>query len=128
VLDLYDNSISLKLVTTKVVGDNIGLLAIQPDAALGNDPHVQRQPTDDPAFVALADVPDNVWKSNVNVTSTKGSDGKSHRTPGPGSRGQRDNPNHFADLDLPYEGSDTFLELNVRDPDRYLDPQRWVAY
>jgi hypothetical protein len=110
------------------IGKNRDSLSLEPDDALDNDPRVQHSPSDDPAFVPLADVPDNVWKSNVNFTMVTGADGRKHHQTGPGSRGQDDNANHFADLDLPYEGSKTFLELNGEDPDTYLNPKAWVAY
>ncbi|HWA64137.1 MAG TPA: hypothetical protein VG939_22400 [Caulobacteraceae bacterium] len=98
------------------VGLNIDLLSVEPDDRLANDPHATIKGTDTAQFVPMADVPDNVWKSNVNLVMSRGPDGKSQRHPGPGSRGQADNPNHFADLDLPYKGFDTFLAYNVQDP------------
>jgi hypothetical protein len=108
---------------------NIDILAIQPDMATENDPKVLAKGDSEAHFVPLADVPDNVWKSNVNFSmGPPGDDGKKKRTPGPGSRGRDDNPNHFADLDLVYEKDKTFLELNDEDPDTYLNPEAWVAY
>jgi hypothetical protein len=77
------------------IDQNMDLLSLQPDAALDNDPKV-------PDFVPLADVPDNVWKSNVNFTMVDGDNGKKRHKPGRGSRGQDDNKNHFADLDMDY--------------------------
>jgi hypothetical protein len=74
--------------------------------------------------VPLADVPDNVWKSNVNLVA--GADGKRH--PGPGSRHKDDNKNHFADLDVKYKNGKTFLQLNFTDPDTYLNPPAWIEY
>jgi hypothetical protein len=105
---------------------NLNRLAINPDDALGNNPHAGT--LEHPNFVALADVPDNVWKSNVNFTMVEGPDGKKKRRPGPGSRGQNDNPNHFADLDLVYKDDKTFLMLNLTDADTYLRPSQWVDY
>jgi hypothetical protein len=111
------------------VTHNLDLLAVEPDAALGNDPKVLSGDSDVPNFIALADVPDNVWKSNVNFTIVDGDDGKKHHKPGPGSRGQNDNPNHFADLDIPEaDGGKLFLQKNLDDPDTYLNPEAWVAY
>jgi hypothetical protein len=110
------------------IENNLDLLSLQPGDALDNDPRVQSTPGDEAAFVPLADVPDNVWKSNVNFTIVEDADGKKHHKVGPGSRGQNDNPNHFADLDLPYLDSKTFLELNLSDPDTYLNPPAWIAY
>ena len=48
-------------------------------------------------FVPLADVPDLVWKNNINKT-------------GFGVRSGAENPNHYADIDLPYKG-DTLGDL-----------------
>ena len=107
---------------------NIDLLAIQPNMATENDPKVMPKGSTKAQFVPLADVPDNVWKSNVNFSMVTDDDGKKKRQQGPGSRGRDDNPNHFADLDLVYEKHKTFLDLNDEDPDTYLNPDAWVAY
>lgn len=115
----------------KFTDKNLDLLTISPDNALGNDPRVipaDQSNAKHPRFVPLADVPDNVWKSNVNFYSVIGADGKPHRAAGPGSRGQADNPNHFADLDLPYKGHATFLEFVQQDFAANLDPAVWLAY
>jgi len=125
-VDLLDSP-ALKSFVTK----NLDLLTITPDDALGNDPKVLDKGAQDgsnPHFVPLADVPDNVWKSNVNFFQTEGDDGKKHRHPGPGSRGQADNPNHFADMDLPYKEYDTFLEFNLRNLDTNPNPADWLDY
>jgi hypothetical protein len=103
---------------------NLDLLALQPDDVLGNNAKVIQKGSSKINFVPLADVPDNVWKSNVNLVI--GTDGKKH--PGPGARGQNDNPNHFADLDLEYKNNKTFLRLNFTDPDTYLNPKAWIQY
>src|SRR5262249_10878852 len=125
-------SLPTDLVTSdklkKFIDKNIDLLSLQPDDALDNDPKVQTAGSSKINFVPLADVPDNVWKSNVNFTIVEGDDGKKHHKPGPGSRGQDDNKNHFADLDMEYEGGKTFLEMNDSDPDKYLNPDSWVQY
>jgi hypothetical protein len=105
------------------IDNNMDLLSIEPDAALSNDPKVLTKGGKRPHFVPLADVPDNVWKSNVNFTMDH-----KQRRPGPGSRGHYDNKNHFADLDLPYRHGQTFLQLNQQDPDTYLNPAAWVEY
>ena len=118
---------STKLQT--FVSRHLNLLAIEPDDALGNDPKVLEGAGATPKFVPLADVPDNVWKSNVNFVMVDGDDGKKHHKPGPGSRGQADNPNHFADLDIPEEdGATIFLQKNLDDPDTYLNPEAWIDY
>ncbi|UWU21376.1 hypothetical protein N2601_19440 [Rhizobium sp. CB3060] len=124
--------LSADLVTSQklqgFLDNNLDLLALTPDAALGNDPRVLEKDDDEVHFVPLADVPDNVWKSNVNFIMVEGPDGKKQRKVGPGSRGQNDNPNHFADLDLPYENGETFLALNQSAPDTYLNPKAWIDY
>jgi hypothetical protein len=124
-------TIAVDLLTSdlkRFVDKNIDLLALQPNDALDNNVKPLDGTDVDPAFVPLADVPDNVWKSNVNGVIEKGEDGKNHRTPGPGSRGQHDNKNHYCDLDLEYQQGKTFLELNFRDPDTYLNPSEWMKY
>jgi hypothetical protein len=115
----------------KFIVKNIDLLTLTPDQALGNDPRViEKGSTDDsdPQFVQLADVPDNVWKSNVNFFMVDDGSGKKQRKPGPGSRGQHDNPNHFADMDLPYKDYATFLEFNLQNLDTNPNPQDWLDY
>ena len=109
-----------------VVG-NLDKLAIEPDAALKNDPHAVPKGGTAPQFVALADVPDNVWKNNVNTIQTPGDDGKLHRHPGPGTRGPNENPNHFADIDLPYKGAATFLQWNLDHTDQ-PKVRDWLDY
>jgi hypothetical protein len=110
------------------IAKNLDLLSLEPDKALDNNAKVLEKDDETVHFVPLADVPDNVWKSNVNFTMVDGNDGKKHHKPGPGNRGKDDNKNHFADLDMKYLGGKTFLEMNVADPDTYLNPEAWVAY
>jgi hypothetical protein len=110
------------------IGKNLDLLSLEPDDALDNNARVIDKDGGTAHFVPLADVPDNVWKSNVNFTVIDGDDGKKHHQPGPGNRGKDDNKNHFADLDMEYQEGKTFLEMNVADPDRYLNPAAWLTY
>jgi hypothetical protein len=110
------------------IAKNLDLLSLEPDEALDNNARVIEKDDEKVHFVPLADVPDNVWKSNVNFTMVEGDDGKKHHKPGPGNRGKDDNKNHFADLDMEYLDDKTFLEMNVADPDTYLNPEAWVAY
>jgi hypothetical protein len=110
------------------IGKNLDLLSLEPDDALDNNAKVIEKDDETVHFVPLADVPDNVWKSNVNFTMVDGDDGKKHHKPGPGNRGKDDNKNHFADLDMEYEDGKTFLQMNVENPDKYLNPEAWVAY
>ena len=51
-------------------------------------------------FIPLADVPDLVWKTNIN---------KKNKQPGKGSR--RENPNHYADLDLLDDHKKTLIDV-----------------
>ena len=82
-----------------------------------------------PYFVPLADVPDNVWKSNVNVYNVQQEDGTTRKKAGPGSRGQLDNPNHFADIDLPRDSDGkTLLELSLESDFSYLTPINWLSF
>jgi hypothetical protein len=120
------NSTNLKKFAEK----NLELLSIMPNDVLGNDPKVLEKGATSaahPQFVPLADVPDNVWKSNVNFFTTEDATGK-HRHAGPGNRGQTDNPNHFADIDLPYKGAATFLDFVLADPGKNLKPAVWLDY
>lgn len=114
----------------RFVQNNIDLLTVDPDDALGNDPKVRPKDVHNdnhPLFVPLADVPDNVWKGNVNFYTVKGADGKNKRVPGFGNRGHQDNLNHFADMDLPYGGEDTFIEYMLKNLDE-LKPEVWIDY
>jgi hypothetical protein len=110
------------------IDKNIHLLSLEPNEALENNARVIEKGSTKVHFVPLADVPDNVWKSNVNFTMVEGDDGKKKHKPGPGSRGQHDNKNHFADLDMKYKNGQTFLELNYSDPDTYLNRAAWLEY
>jgi hypothetical protein len=125
-------SLPADLVTSRklqsFIDKNLDLLSLQPDAKLDNDPKVIAKDGSKVNFVPLADVPDNVWKSNVNFTMVAGDGGRKKHRPGPGSRGQNDNKNHFADLDMKYENGKTFLELNYTDPDTYLNPPAWMKF
>jgi len=118
----------------KFLTKHMALLSMNPNDALDNDPRAIAKGPDgqpklgDPQFVPLADVPDNVWKSNVNFFQLQGDDGKPHRHPGPGSRGQFDNPNHFADVDLPYKGFETFVEFVLSNVKANLEPAVWIDY
>lgn len=105
------------------IDKNIDSLSLQPDSALSNNVRVITKDSPKPNFVPLADVPDNVWKSNVNFTMN----GKV-RVPGPGNRGQHDNQNHFADLDMVFKNGKTFIELNDSDSDSFLNPKAWVEF
>ena len=116
------------------IDKNYHLLTLDADSIVGNDPKVISKDedgnyvVDSPNFVALADVPDNVWKSNVNIYMVDGDDGKKHRKAGPGSRGDFDNANHFADVDLPYKEFKTFMEFNMDNLTENLSPSVWLDF
>jgi hypothetical protein len=110
------------------IDKNIDLLTMTPDASLKNDPRVVLGGDGKhPHFVPLADVPDNTWKSNVNKYKA-GPNGNKHWTLGPGARDHAENMNHFADMDLPYKTSTTFLAFNLKNLDTAVDPSVWLDY
>ncbi len=78
-------------------------------------------------FVPLADVADNVWKSNVNVykVDVNGTKKTAH---GKGSRAKKDNPNHFADTDQKNSANDSLMSLYLKNADKYLRPKEWLKY
>jgi hypothetical protein len=115
------------------VKKNLDLLAMKEDEikAVAPSPRVIQKNDDGTYdietihFVPLADVPDNVWKSNVNFymeAETK------KRVSGMGSRGQNDNPNHFADIDLEDDNHNTLLKLSLDDPDKNLNTETWLGF
>lgn len=72
----------------------------------GIDEHQKFDPSTD--FVPLADVPDIVWKSNINRTRV-------------GVRSSTENPNHYADIDLSTgNGKQAIADLALR-------PEDWQA-
>lgn len=124
------------------VKKNMALLTLQDDI-VGNDPRVLvadasgKYNIDDPNFVPLADVPDNVWKTGVNFYMVPDPDnpGKKKRKAGPGTRHYskeektfEDNANHFADIDLSYKEFDRFIDFNLNDVAKNLNPETWMAY
>jgi hypothetical protein len=83
-------------------------------------------------FVALADVPDIVWKQypsphlnrkGVDIGVVGGRDTKSggKRSTGP------EHPNHHCDADRPFEGSPTLPEACIANPD-LLTAKKWNEY
>jgi hypothetical protein len=74
-------------------------------------------------FVPLADVADEVWKKfktrpggRDTVSSGQG------RTTGP------EHPNHYADIDFPYENGKTLRELCISDSKHYFTPESFSKY
>ena len=78
-------------------------------AALITFPGIQAPQELDPAtdFVPLADVPDLVWKHNINRS-------------GVGVRSGAENPNHYADVDMDIGGGKTLASLGT-------DAKAWLA-
>ena len=123
-VDLLGNS-----ELSKFVKENESLLSIPEELLSGKKlPESPKAIIDGKvSFVPLADVPDNVWKGNVN--KVKGADGKMHA--GPGVRNSpEDNPNHFADIDLPNpkRSNKTLLDYSIDDPKNNFQPAVWVDF
>jgi hypothetical protein len=122
----------------KFIEKNLHLLSMKEEeitsATLTPSPRVIRKKdkttydTKTEYFVPLADVPDNVWKSNVNVFMVDGPEDKKVRKAGPGNRGKMDNPNHFADIDFPNSTGKTLLQLTLADPIKNLRPSVWQTF
>jgi hypothetical protein len=105
----------LLLATTVVNSPNLGkLMSANLDRVGFNDTKLSAADFQTSGFLPLADVPDTVWKRA-----------------GVGGRGQKENPNHFADVDqrltgAPHNGK-TLLELCAEDPAR-VNPTFWGQY
>src|SRR5262249_28309936 len=83
-------------------------------------------------FVALADVPDIVWKQYPSPhLNKKGQDigvkgGRDTKSAGTRSTGP-EHPNHHCDADRPFDGSPTLPEACIAKP-ALLTPARWNQY
>jgi hypothetical protein len=83
-------------------------------------------------FVALADVPDVVWKQYPSPhLNKKGEDigvvgGRDMKSSGVRSTGP-EHPNHHCDADLPFNGHPTLTEACIADPD-LLTAAKWNEY
>jgi hypothetical protein len=88
--------------------DNLNNLSFSDDATLTGATHLRAD-----AFVPLSDVPDIVWKTNVNRVD------KAVTRPA-------ENPNHYADMDLPGADGRTLFDI-CGDPAR-LDPDAWRSF
>ncbi len=83
-------------------------------------------------FVALADVPDIVWKQYPSPhLNRKGEDkgvvgGRDTKSSGVTSTGP-EHPNHHCDADMPFRGSPTLPEACIANPD-LLTAANWNAY
>lgn len=88
---------------------NINNISFESDATL-KAAHLQAGA----GFVPLSDVPDVVWKTNVNRSK------RSVTRP-------QENWNHYADIDLPGKSGKTLLEMFDADPNS-LDRQTWLDF
>ena len=83
-------------------------------------------------FVAMADVPDIVWKQFPSPhLNRKGDDigvpgGRDTKSAGPRSTGP-EHPNHHCDADMPFAGSPTLSDACLANPD-LLTAANWNAY
>ena len=88
---------------------NINNLSFSSDPQLEQATHLQAT-----AFVPLSDVPDVVWKTNINR-------GK------PSVTRPMENWNHYADIDLPGAGGDTLTAKYLKD-ETTLNYSNWLAF
>jgi hypothetical protein len=83
-------------------------------------------------FVAMADVPDIVWKNYPSPhLNRKGEDigvpgGRDTRSDGMRSTGP-EHPNHHCDADMPFDGADTLVEACLKNP-ALLNATDWNRY
>jgi hypothetical protein len=89
---------------------NVNNLSYSSDAQLKVATHLQAGA----GFVPLSDVPDVVWKTNVNRSK-------------PGVVRPMENWNHYADIDLPGADGKTLLDNYVADPNT-LNFSNWMTF
>lgn len=89
---------------------NIDLISFSDDKLLQTATHLQAAQ----GFVPLSDVPDVVWKTNINR-------GK------PEVARAQENWNHYADIDLPGADGKTLTEMYTEDPGT-LQPGAWLNF
>jgi len=108
---------------------NANLISI---ALAGLDQPPKNKDLIDSGFVALADVPDIVWKNFPSPhLNRKGEDigvvgGRDTKLAGARSTGP-EHPNHHCDADRPFDGHPTLPEACVANPD-LLNPNDWNRY
>jgi hypothetical protein len=95
-------------VLKQFLGDNLDNLSFTDDATLEGATHLKAD-----SFVPLSDVPDIVWKTNVNHVD------RSVTRP-------EENPNHFADMDLPGKSGQTLFEICGSPPT--VDLKTWQDF
>ncbi len=92
----------------KFLQDNLNNISFSDDSALTGATHLNAL-----SYVPLSDVPDIVWKTNVNRVK------KEVTRP-------TENPNHYADVDLPGQDGKTLLDLCGSPAN--LDLQQWKDF
>jgi hypothetical protein len=89
---------------------NVNNLSYSSDAQLKLATHLQAGA----GFVPLSDVPDVVWKTNINKSK-------------PSVARAQENWNHYADIDLPGANGKTLLDNYLADP-KSLNYKSWLAF
>jgi hypothetical protein len=89
---------------------NVNNLSYSSDAQIKLATHLQAGA----GFVPLSDVPDVVWKTNINRSK-------------PSVARAQENWNHYADIDLPGVNGKTLLDNYLADP-RSLNYQAWIGF
>ena len=88
--------------------DNLDNISFSDDSALTGATHLNAL-----KFVPLSDVPDIVWKTNVNRVKRE-------------VTRANENPNHFADVDMPGGDGQSLLEICGDPPN--LDLEEWITF
>ena len=89
---------------------NVNNLSYSSDAQIKLATHLQAGS----GFVPLSDVPDVVWKTNINKSK-------------PSVARAQENWNHYADIDLPGADGKTLLDKYLADQ-KSLNYQAWIAF
>ncbi len=89
---------------------NVNNLSYSSDAQIKLATHLQAAA----GFVPLSDVPDVVWKTNINRSK-------------PSVARAQENWNHYADIDLPGADGKTLLDNYLADP-KSLNYKAWIAF
>lgn len=94
----------------KFFTSNVNNLSYSSDAQIKLATHLQAAA----GFVPLSDVPDVVWKTNINKSK-------------PSVTRAQENWNHYADIDLPGKDGKTLLDNYLADPES-LNYQAWMSF
>lgn len=97
-------------VLRKFLTANVNNLSYSSDAQIKLATHLQAGA----GFVPLSDVPDVVWKTNINKSK-------------PSVARAMENWNHYADIDLPGADGKTLLEKYIADP-KSLNYEEWLDF